>query len=224
MALADRMNRFPVPSSNGVAVGGAAGGGGGGGGGGGMGEAAGSAKGAAPNRIPIPPIPQHFETLDACSLAQLQDAIRDPIALRALLMQQESVRSMSAVREDLYTGLQQLAQGNLAQRERSAALQTEVVALRSEVADAQRRVAELTSRQNAVLQRYSVHNLVRQLGTTRLESERRSEEIVSRHASTGALADAQDLDAFVADYVAARAEYHLRSAKLERLVEGDRSR
>jgi len=190
-----------------------------------------------PVHTPLPEIPAKFPLLDFCDVKQLEELRDDPTTLNDMIEGMNSTIAMVSVRDDLYTGIEDLAKKNLARKPELDSLWDATNKLREELSAKQTEYQALAARQRSVLQKFSLKHVLEELDKGIETAEEQSDKIKSRYKSEAGDGDdeeekkpkkdddddkdkgAMTTARFVKDYLKARKLVHMRQAKKEKLVE-----
>ena len=189
------------------------------------------------------PIPTSFPFLSSLSLAELQHLDANPVLLTDHLLTLPSSIQLQHIRQDMHSTLMQQTAQTLAMQAPYQTALNSVRRLRAEVDEERRALDEAMRRQEAVVGRWSVGGLMKELERSIDEAERKSEKTRERYmggreeeekvegkglAGGRAAEDEEEKDVvkrgdaharFIDAYVKQRALVHERSAKRERLIE-----
>jgi len=157
-------------------------------------------------------VPKTFEQLDGLSTRQLQELLDDEMRFEDFFNQLPQVRVPSELRDKMYDELEALAKSNLGQKAELEELKASVQQLRQELASNKTVYQALYNRQQQVLQKFNVGNLVATLSTGINRTNEESERLISNFPS-----EPSEQNKLLEDYVRLRALYHLRAGKQERL-------
>lgn len=161
--------------------------------------------------IPVPPIPERFEEIEAMTLDQVERLLRDDVAFSAHLMNMDSVKTMRDLREQVIEENAKIAQSTLQHRDELEALRAETLTLQLELQQLKEAFDAKAQVQIDADAHRSSDNAV--LNTIRLAvevAEEESEDVASEFNNGDLTADA-----FVKKYLPLRAKYHQRNAALE---------
>lgn len=161
--------------------------------------------------IPVPPIPERFEEIEAMTLDQVERLLRDDVAFSAHLMNMDSVKTMRDLREQVIEENAKIAQSTLQHRDELEVLRAETLALQLELQQLKEAFDAKAQVQIDADAHRSSDNAV--LNTIRLAvevAEEESEDVASEFNNGDLTADA-----FVKKYLPLRAKYHQRNAALE---------
>ena len=193
------------------------------------------------------PIPTSFPFLSSLTLAELQQLDSNPLLLHDHLLVLPSSIQLQHIKQDMHSTLQQQTAQTLALQPSYQSSLDHVRRLRAEVDAERQALDELLRRQEAVVSRWSVQGVIRELERGIDEAEKRSEKTRERYmagreeeekveargagapggAAAGEDEEEKDVSArrgdvhgrFVDSYVKQRTVVHERSAKRERLIE-----
>ncbi|KAI8922308.1 hypothetical protein DFJ77DRAFT_436635 [Powellomyces hirtus] len=157
-----------------------------------------------------------YPDVDRLRPEDMHRLLKNEDALNAYFDDLEHVRNVRAVHRDLLHGNEALAKRNLIHE---AELQTanESIAAQQTLLMSQIHAFEETSKsRDDAAMRFTPNYLTSALRATLTQCEAKSDEITNAFLSTSS--DALSIDEFVKQFRDARTTYHLRAAKLERLI------
>jgi len=199
---------------------------------------------------PMPEIPSSFNQLDEKTIADLEDLARSSALVQDMVDSMDGVKSMCETRDELENAVEDIAKKNLARRDELRAVESELQATRKQLTEQQVLFAQLVARQQAVMAKHSVQQLVRALDASIEAAEEASDKLKAQYesqdqedgAESGGDSDDEKGDGdkdkssgkgkakagklshskFCSEYVKKRALVHMRLAKKERLLETQR--
>ena len=173
-----------------------------------------------------PDVPASFPELDGMSIAQLEDVLAEPAAVRDLAAEMDQVVQIEKVQREMVEKIESAAKANLAKRAQLEALASQLASEVTRLRDAQQLHASLLARHHASASRYSLPGVLSMLDASIAAAEEASEDSKTRYEAINSKAAAAGSAAGVAEdqqaleqYIKQRMTFHEQSAKKERLIE-----
>eukprot|EP01006_Ploeotia_vitrea_P063660 TRINITY_DN8598_c0_g1_i1.p1 TRINITY_DN8598_c0_g1~~TRINITY_DN8598_c0_g1_i1.p1 ORF type:complete len:361 (+),score=167.29 TRINITY_DN8598_c0_g1_i1:163-1245(+) len=162
----------------------------------------------------VPPVPHEFPILDTFSTYQLEEILENSDKYQEVLEQISVVKSQTALRDQLYDGIEDIAKSNLGKQEQVLEETSKVKELRDELEVNTQKLNELLARQRAVMGKFSAANLLKLLSEAADQADNKCRDLREQY-------DDEELDhaAYCKQYIKQRTKYHLYAAKKERLQE-----